>query len=64
MTGALPGTGPGGRGGSDARAGAALPALRFDQVVKEFPLGDGRVRALDGVTLDIAPGRSAAAAFR
>ncbi len=36
--------------------GADLPALRFDQVVKEFPLGDGRVRALDGLTLEIAAG--------
>ena len=56
MSGAVPGTGPSGTGASDAGAGAALPALRFDDVVKEFPLGDGRVRALDGVTLDIARG--------
>ena len=31
-------------------------ALRFAQVTKEFPLGDGTVRALDGLTLDIPPG--------
>ncbi|MFM7231325.1 MAG: ABC transporter ATP-binding protein [bacterium] len=32
------------------------PALRFDQVVKEFPLGEQRVRALDGLSLTIPPG--------
>ncbi len=31
----------------------SLPALRFDRVVKEFALGDGVVRALDGLTLEI-----------
>jgi len=31
-------------------------ALRFEAVVKEFPLGDGRVRALDGLSLEFAPG--------
>lgn len=39
-----------GRGDGD------LPALRFDAVEKEFPLGEGRVRALAGLTLDIARG--------
>jgi len=34
----------------------SVPALRFEHVVKEFPLGDGRVRALDGVSLEFAPG--------
>ncbi len=34
----------------------SLPALRFTQVVKEFALGDGRVRAVDGITLDITAG--------
>jgi len=34
----------------------AIPALRFDQVVKEFPSGANRVRALDGLTLEIGPG--------
>jgi len=33
-----------------------LPALRFDSVVKEFALGEARVRALDGLTLELAPG--------
>ena len=33
-----------------------LPALRFDSVVKEFALGEARVRALDGLTLALAPG--------
>lgn len=33
-----------------------IPALRFDQVVKEFPLGEQRVRALDGLSLTIPPG--------
>ncbi len=33
-----------------------VSALRFAQVTKEFPLGDGTVRALDGLTLDIPPG--------
>jgi putative ABC transport system ATP-binding protein len=33
-----------------------IPALRFDHVVKEFPSGEGRVRALDGLDLDVAPG--------
>ena len=32
------------------------PALRFDRVVKEFPSGQGRVRALDGLSLEIAAG--------
>lgn len=31
-------------------------ALRFAQVTKVFPLGDGTVRALDGLTLDLPPG--------
>jgi len=31
-------------------------ALRFEGVVKEFPLGDGRVRALDGLEVEFAPG--------
>jgi len=31
-------------------------ALRFDNVVKEFPLGEGTVRALDGLTLTIPAG--------
>lgn len=35
---------------------AIVPALRFTDVVKEFPLGEGRVRALDGLTLEIPPG--------
>jgi putative ABC transport system ATP-binding protein len=35
---------------------SALPALRFAAVEREFPLGEGRVRALDGLTLDIARG--------
>ena len=35
---------------------AGLPVLRFMNVEKEFPLGDGRVRALDGLTLDIPGG--------
>ena len=34
----------------------AIPALRFDQVVKEFALGEGVVRALDGLTLEIPAG--------
>jgi putative ABC transport system ATP-binding protein len=34
----------------------AIPALRFDQVVKEFALGDGVVRALDGLTLEVPAG--------
>ena len=34
----------------------ALAALRFEQVVKEFALGEGTVRALDGLTLEIAAG--------
>ena len=33
-----------------------VAALRFADVVKEFPLGEGRVRALDGLTLEIPPG--------
>jgi putative ABC transport system ATP-binding protein len=33
-----------------------LPALRFDSVVKEFALGEASVRALDGLTLELAPG--------
>ena len=33
-----------------------VSALRFAQVTKEFPLGDGTVRAVDGLTLDIPPG--------
>jgi putative ABC transport system ATP-binding protein len=33
-----------------------LPALRFDAVVKEFALGEARVRALDGLTFELAPG--------
>jgi putative ABC transport system ATP-binding protein len=33
-----------------------MSALRFDQVVKEFPLGDGFVRAVDGLTLEIPAG--------
>lgn len=37
-------------------APSIVPALRFTDVVKEFPLGEGRVRALDGLTLDIPPG--------
>ncbi len=32
------------------------PALTFTDVVKEFPLGESRVRALDGLTLTIPPG--------
>ena len=32
------------------------PALSFTDVVKEFPLGESRVRALDGLTLTIPPG--------
>ena len=32
------------------------PALRFSRVTKEFPLGDGTVRALDDLTLEIPPG--------
>ena len=32
------------------------PALRFARVTKEFPLGDGTVRALDDLTLEIPPG--------
>ncbi|MEY4373873.1 MAG: hypothetical protein RL760_39 [Candidatus Eisenbacteria bacterium] len=35
---------------------AIVPALRFTDVVKEFPLGEGRVRALDGLNLEIPPG--------
>ena len=34
----------------------SLPALRFDRVVKEFALGDGVVRALDGLTLELPAG--------
>jgi len=34
----------------------SLPALRFDAVVKEFSLGEARVRALDGLTLELAAG--------
>lgn len=34
----------------------SVPALRFEQVVKEFPAGSGPVRALDGVTLEIPGG--------
>jgi len=34
----------------------SLPALRFDAVVKEFALGEARVRALDGLTLELAAG--------
>jgi putative ABC transport system ATP-binding protein len=37
-----------------------IPALRFDAVVKEFPLGDGVVRALDGVSLEVPAGEFAA----
>ncbi len=33
-----------------------VSALRFSEVVKEFPLGDGTVRALDGLTLEIPAG--------
>ena len=33
----------------------SLPALRFESVVREFVLGEARVRALDGVTLEFAP---------
>ncbi len=33
-----------------------IPALRFDQVMKQFPLGDGLVRALDGLTLEVPAG--------
>ena len=35
---------------------SVVAALRFADVVKEFPLGEGRVRALDGLTLEIPPG--------
>ncbi len=35
---------------------SGLPVLRFMNVEKEYPLGDGRVRALDGLTLDIPRG--------
>ena len=34
----------------------SLAALRFESVVKEFALGDARVRALDGLTLEFATG--------
>ena len=34
----------------------SLPALRFDQVTKEYALGDGLVRALDRLSLVIPPG--------
>lgn len=37
-------------------APSIVPALRFTDVVKEFPLGESHVRALDGLTLDIPPG--------
>ena len=40
----------------DAGMNAELPALRFDGVTREFPLGEGRVRALDGLTLEIERG--------
>jgi putative ABC transport system ATP-binding protein len=33
-----------------------IPALRFEQVTKEFPLGGGQVRALDGLSLTIPAG--------
>ena len=33
-----------------------IAALRFDEVVKQFPLGGGSVRALDGLTLEIQAG--------
>jgi putative ABC transport system ATP-binding protein len=39
-----------------AAADASLPALRFEAVAKEFPLGESRVMALDGLTLEIARG--------
>ena len=35
---------------------SVVAALRFADVVKEFPLGEGGVRALDGLTLEIPPG--------
>jgi putative ABC transport system ATP-binding protein len=35
---------------------AAFPALRFVDVRREYALGDERVHALDGVSLDVPPG--------
>jgi putative ABC transport system ATP-binding protein len=37
-------------------AASATPALRLEDVVRHYPLGDGVVRAVDGVTLELPRG--------
>lgn len=49
---------------NDVEAPAAAPVLRLVDVVREFPGGNQGVRAVDGVSLELAPGELVAVVGR